>query len=110
MRRPSVTSILKGYERGYYTRLELLGWLNRAAAETPPEALAQALPPDLLQELRQAVRVPPASPDDFIFIHGGTVVGPVDWEAYKREQAQLSYDGTWAWHRYFYPTESSSSH
>ena len=61
---------MRYYQRGVYTRLEALTLLVQAAAEHQPSELAQGLPAEWLQAIREDTISPPGSPSDVLYISG----------------------------------------
>lgn len=92
---------VRRYECGMYTRLEALTRLVQEAAEHPPAALAVGLPGEWLEELKERTTVPPASPDEVLYISGILRGVDFDYKAYFAQMRQSCFDGSWAWHRYF---------
>ena len=94
--------LLRLYEQGHFTPMELRMRLIQAAADYPPEGFASLLPAEELQAIRELAASPPncleESPRIFAI---ATVVGPWDQEAEECHERQLWYDGVWSWHRYF---------
>jgi hypothetical protein len=86
------------YCRGVLTGTEVVIEFVLLAAEEAPATLAATLPADLLGEVREQCRRPPADPSKSPRIFG---IGVSDPEAWRRWTSQAWYDGARAWHRYF---------
>jgi hypothetical protein len=93
--------LLRYYQRGVYTRLEALTLLVQAAAEHPPSELAQGLPVEWLQAIREDTISPPGSPSDVLYISGILGDPNFDYNTHLTEMRQTWYDGAWNWRRYF---------
>jgi hypothetical protein len=96
------TKLLRAYEQGHITEMELRSRLVQAAASYPPEGFVLLIPADELQAIRELAEAPPSSPDGSPRIFGiVSSVGPRDHEAEERRERRLWYDGIWCLHRYF---------
>ena len=93
--------LLRRYEQGVYTRLELLTLLVQAAAEHPPSELADGLPAQWLQAIQEDISSPPGSPSDVLYISGILGGHSFDYETNFAEMRRTWYEGAWNWHRYF---------
>jgi hypothetical protein len=93
--------LLRRYEQGVYTRLELLRLLVQAAAEHPSSELADGLPAEWLQAIQEDISSSPGSPSDVLYISGILGGHSFDYETNFAEMRQTWYEGAWNWHRYF---------
>jgi hypothetical protein len=102
MQAPDPANLLRLYDKGHITEMELHTGLVRAAAVHSPEDIAPLLTVKQVQAVREFAASPPSSleacPRTF---HMGSWVGPYDWEADDRAKREQWYDGVWRWHRYF---------
>jgi hypothetical protein len=112
MQPPVPAKLLRLYDKGHITLMELHTGLVQGAASHPPKEIALLLTAELLQAIRDIAASPPTSPQGSPRIfHMGSWVGPFNLEAQVREEHQLWYDGVWQWHRYIEgcPAEQNST-
>ena len=100
------SQLMKQYERGVITRMELITQLVQLAADTSPEQVASLLPDDCLRGLKVISRHPPATPADAprsfaIVMSVGATVSQAD----QQRQQRSWHDGAWSWHHYFQRAE-----
>jgi hypothetical protein len=96
-----VLKLTRGYEKGIYTRLEMLSQLVEAAAAWPVVDLASALPSDWLADVKARTLSPPCSPDDGVYISGALLRDGIDPEEYFKEKRRLWHQGAWNWREFF---------
>lgn len=96
-----VRRLVRGYERGAYTRMEVVSGLLLGAASHSPADLASTMPADWLDEVRKAVANPPLAPGDVVYLGSALLRPGADYGAWEAEMRQKSYEATWTWHRYF---------
>src|SRR4051812_36735627 len=103
MKHPDPERLVRYYEEGRITRVELVIRLVQAAASLPPERIAAVLPAEELRELREKTADPPQSPEDSPRIFRIVMwAGPHhDDEAEQRENQRLWFEGAREWHRFF---------
>jgi len=89
-------SLVRQYERGDITLMELRTRLVQAANHCPPDVIAAAIPAEELAVIQQEVASPPATVEVSPRIFAMEMS-----EKEMEEQRQAYYDGTWRWHRYF---------
>jgi hypothetical protein len=99
--------LIRGYDKGLYTRLEVLSQLIEAAATFSPAELAQDLSPEWLAQLREETAEPPGSPDNVIVISGSIFLAGSSPEEYYAEVRRAWYDGAWSWHRFLAEPDAS---
>src|SRR5262245_20134693 len=93
--------LVRQFKHGFCSRLEVLTLLIEAGGEYPPSELADELPADWIEVIKEATSSPPSSPSDVVHI-SGMIGGPdFDYEAHCAKNRQSWYDGAWSWHRYF---------
>jgi hypothetical protein len=95
--------LIRGYNKGMYTRLEVVSRLIQSAATYPPAELAQALSLKWLSEIQEATSKPPERLDEVKFIDGALLANEADYESYYAQMCKTWHDGAWNWHRHFAP-------
>lgn len=85
------SKLLRHHDEGRITWTTLVGYLCQAAAETPPESLAEVLPAEVLAEIRKRSAIRPVGPEGcWVFTSSlGLVV------------SRRLFDGLCRWHDYF---------
>src|SRR5262245_6839141 len=96
-----VGKLTRGYEKGIYTRLEVLSQLVEAAATCPVVQLAGFLSGEWLAEVRARTVSPLHSPEDGVYISSAPLRDGIDPEEYYKEKCRLWHQGASNWHQYF---------
>jgi hypothetical protein len=110
MQPPEPAKLLRQYDQGHITPMELHTGLVEAAAGHRVEDIAPLLAAEHLQELRDLVASPPTSPENSPrTYHMGSWIGPFDYAGYQRERQRLWYDGALKWHAYFESCSNSGA-
>lgn len=89
------------YEQGVFTRGELIIKLIQLSLHIEPHEYLDSLPEDLRQDIRAAVRNPPASPELVTLIKYPTFAPGVDISEAIKKIDQAVYESSWKLHRYF---------
>ena len=98
-------AILAAWDAGLLARGELVSRLIDLAAHTAPASYVDALPPELIAELRARSASPPATADELIVLRGGTYARDVSaeaWDAEWRRAREQTFAAVWNLHRHFH--------
>jgi hypothetical protein len=96
------TKLLRLYDQGHFTPMELQCRLVQSAARYSPETFASLMPAKVLEAIRELAESPPESWEGCPRIFAiSTCVSQYDSEAEERQERQLWYDGIWCWHSFF---------
>jgi hypothetical protein len=94
--------LLRMYDEGRITEMELRTRLVEAAASASPEEIARLLPAEQLQAIRDLTASPPGPPEDAPrTVCMGSWVGPSDHAAAQCDAQRLWHRGSWQWFQYF---------
>jgi hypothetical protein len=93
--------IMRGYEKGIYTRLEVVCQLVELGAICPPAEVSLDLPAEWLTQIREATTTPPPTIDDVQYISGALLQEGVDAEQHYAQLCKAWFAGAWNWHRHF---------
>lgn len=94
---------IRRYERGIYTKLELVGLIAELALDPEFFHHLDLLPRDVLSQLREIAERAPAHPEDCLFIHAGSYGANFDYEAFDRKQRERGYWSARRLREHFYP-------
>ena len=101
----TISSLLDGYEKGYYTRGELLNAIVGLAVATNPSHFMPDVPAEYVPALRDAMRDLPKSMDELLMI--GSCTSLVDHDGELARKAKEDYfKAIWTMHRYFFGNEA----
>jgi hypothetical protein len=93
--------LIRGFDKGMYTRLEILSRLVELAASAEPKAIALVLPPDWIASIAKKTEQLPASPKDVVIISGAILRPGIDPESHDEELRLRYFQGAAKWHAYF---------
>jgi len=99
----TVRKLIRGFDKGMYSRMEVLSRLVEEASTSRPADLAGALPANWLAEVRTATAKPPSSIDDVCIVSGAIYRNAAEHEAHKAEMRRAWFEGAWNWHRFLEP-------
>jgi hypothetical protein len=93
---------LQRWEKGVYSRGELLTHLVSAAADCRPGDLIELIAEQWVEAIRDATRVLPNTADDVIIMHLGCFVAGADNDAGSRDTMERKqwFDGATRWHHF----------
>jgi hypothetical protein len=97
----SVQRLMSAYERGLFTRMEVVMRLIQLAAELSAEEIASALPGDWLGEIRQkCIQGPQSSQEPWFWINSVCFGPDHDPDVHVRDEQARWNIGLSAWQTY----------
>jgi hypothetical protein len=93
--------LLRLFDAGVITSLELESLLVEAAAFHEPSELLVGVPSEITARLRARSSQPPLSPDDGVYIQSWNAHPGFDSQSNERDKKQSTYYGSWKLRRFF---------